>query len=97
MSSGAVLIDTRTEGQRAQHGEVPGALVINRTVLEWRLDPTSAHAVPEAFGDPLVIVLCQEGYSSSLAAASLRTLGVNATDVVGGFEAWSRRDLQPTD
>ncbi|MFC7485622.1 rhodanese-like domain-containing protein [Knoellia sp. CPCC 206453] len=88
MSAGAVLVDTRTETQRARYGEVPGALVINRTILEWRLDPTSANAVQEALGDPLVIVLCQEGYSSSLAAASLRSLGVNATDVVGGFDAW---------
>ncbi|KRE39248.1 sulfurtransferase [Janibacter sp. Soil728] len=85
---GALLVDTRTAAQRARQGEVPGALVVDRTVLEWRLDPTSPHRIPEAVPGVRVIVLCRQGYSSSLAAASLRSLGVDATDVVGGVEAW---------
>lgn len=84
----AVLIDTRTETQMAEHGLVPGALAINRTILEWRLDPTSGHALPIAHERLLCIVLCQEGYSSSLAAASLQSVGVEATDVIGGVDAW---------
>jgi rhodanese-related sulfurtransferase len=87
---GALLVDTRTEWQRAEQGEVPGVLVIDRTVLEWRLDPLSGAAIPEATGyDLRVIVLCRQGYSSSLAAASLRAVGLwRATDVIGGVEAW---------
>ncbi|HBO54457.1 MAG TPA: sulfurtransferase [Janibacter terrae] len=85
---GALLIDTRTAAQRARQGELPGALVIDRTVLEWRLDPTSPHRIPEAAAGVPVIVLCRQGYSSSLAAASLRSLGVDATDVIGGVEGW---------
>ena len=87
---GALLVDTRTESQRRRQGEVPGALVIDRTVLEWRLDPASTARIPEATGyDVEVVVLCRQGYSSSLAAASLRAVGLHrATDVVGGVEAW---------
>jgi rhodanese-related sulfurtransferase len=87
---GALLVDTRTESQRRRQGEVPGALVIDRTVLEWRLDPRSDARIPEATGyDVEVVVLCRQGYSSSLAAASLREVGLHrATDVVGGVEAW---------
>jgi rhodanese-related sulfurtransferase len=86
----AVLVDTRTAEQRARQGELPGALVIDRTVLEWRLDPTSPWRVPEVVGpDQLVVVACRHGYSSSLAAASLQALGLHrATDMVGGVEAW---------
>ncbi|GAA1844303.1 rhodanese-like domain-containing protein [Microlunatus capsulatus] len=88
--AGALLVDTRTDVQRAEQGELPGALVIDRTVLEWRLDPASESRIPEAVGhDLLVVVLCRQGYSSSLAAASLRGIGLHrATDVVGGVEAW---------
>ena len=89
-AGGALLVDTRTPAQRAAQGEVPGALVIDRTVLEWRLDPRSPWRVPE-MDDPgrVVVVLCRQGYSSSLAAASLRAVGVaRATDVIGGVEAW---------
>ncbi len=95
---GALLVDTRTEWQRAAQGEVPGALVIDRTVLEWRLDPASDAAIPEATGyDLLVVVLCRQGYSSSLAAASLRAVGLRrATDVVGGVEAWAGAGLPLT-
>ena len=87
---GALLVDTRTETQRRRQGEVPGALVIDRTVLEWRLDPCSESRIPEATGyDREVVVLCRQGYSSSLAAASLRAVGLHhATDVIGGVEAW---------
>jgi len=92
---GALLVDTRTSEQRTRDGEIPGALVIDRTVIEWRLDPTSASRIDPARGfDVRVIVICAEGYSSSLAAASLQDLGlVNATDVIGGFEAWKAAGL----
>ena len=87
---GALLVDTRTEVQRAEQGELPGALVIDRTVLEWRLDPACEARIPEAVSyDTPVVVVCRQGYSSSLAAASLRSLGLHrATDLVGGVEAW---------
>jgi rhodanese-related sulfurtransferase len=92
---GALLVDTRTSEQRTRGGEIPGALVIDRTVVEWRLDPASASHIPEATGhDVRVIVICAEGYSSSLTAASLQDLGlVNATDVIGGVEAWKAAGL----
>jgi rhodanese-related sulfurtransferase len=94
-AAGALLVDTRTEAQRREQGEVPGAIVIDRTVLEWRLDPAGAHRIPEATGPDLqVVVLCRQGYSSSLAAASLRAVGLRrATDVVGGVEAWAEAGL----
>lgn len=81
--------------QRARDGEIPGALVIDRNVLEWRLDPTSPHRVPEVTGpEQEVIVVCNEGYSSSLAAATLRRLGMaRATDLAGGFQAWAAAGL----
>ncbi|GIJ61076.1 rhodanese-like domain-containing protein [Virgisporangium aurantiacum] len=87
---GALVVDTRTETQRAEVGELPGALVIDRTVLEWRLDPASDARIAEATGyDVEVIVVCRQGFSSSLAAESLRRLGLHrATDMVGGVEAW---------
>jgi rhodanese-related sulfurtransferase len=85
---GALLVDTRTPAQRATQGELPGALVIDRTVLEWRLDPTSADKIPEAVTGMRVIVICRQGYSSSLAVRSLRDIGIDATDVIGGVEAW---------
>ena len=90
VAAGALLVDTRTERQRAVQGELHGAVVVDRTVLEWRLDPASPDRIPEA-GDPdlRVIVVCRQGYSSSLAAASLQRLGLHrATDVIGGVEAW---------
>lgn len=89
-AAGALLVDTRTETQRAEQGELPGAVVIDRTVLEWRLDPTSLWRIDEAT-DPqqVVIVVCSQGYSSSFAAAALQRIGLpNATDMIGGFEAW---------
>jgi len=91
--AGALLVDTRTASQRRRQGELPGALVIDRTVLEWRLDPTSPHRIPEAAPGVRVVVVCRQGYSSSFAAESLRRLGVDATDVVGGVEAWRSAGL----
>ncbi|GAA4973062.1 rhodanese-like domain-containing protein [Kineococcus glutinatus] len=88
-AAGALLVDIRPMAQRLTEGEVPGALVLERNVLEWRLDPTSGAAIPGADHDLRVIVLCQEGYTSSLAAAALQDVGVHrATDVVGGLAAW---------
>ena len=91
----SLLVDIRTSEQRGRDGRIPGARVIDRTVLEWRLDPTSASRIAEATSaDIRVIVICAEGYSSSLAAASLQDLGlVNATDVIGGFDAWKAAGL----
>jgi rhodanese-related sulfurtransferase len=95
MARGALLVDTRTDAQRAEQGEIPGAVVIERTVMEWRLDPASPSRIAQATDHQVrVIVVCSEGYSSSLAAASLQDLGlVNATDVIGGFEAWKAAGL----
>jgi len=95
---GALLVDTRTAAQRAEQGEIPGAIVIARTVLEWRLDPTSPSRIEQASNHQVrVIVVCAEGYSSSLAAASLQDIGlVNATDLIGGFEAWKAAGLPVT-
>ena len=89
-AGGALVVDTRTEAHRRAQGEFPGALVIDRTVLEWRLDPSSPWRIPEATGPDLhVVVVCRQGYSSSLAAASLRAVGLpRATDLAGGVEAW---------
>lgn len=89
-ASGALLIDIRPVAQRAQHGHVPGALIIERNVLEWRLDPTGDYRLPEVTDHQRpVLVLCQQGYASSFAAASLADLGyVHAGDVEGGFDAW---------
>jgi rhodanese-related sulfurtransferase len=94
---GAVLVDIRPAAQRAAEGEVPGALVVERNVLEWRFDPASDARLPQAGYDLDVIVLCSEGYTSSLAADALRSLGVHrATDVVGGFRAWAAAGLPTT-
>ena len=87
--AGAVVVDIRPAAQRAAEGEVPIATVVERNVLEWRFDPTSGAALPFAHHDLPVIVLCQEGYTSSLAAAALQELGIHrATDVIGGYAAW---------
>jgi rhodanese-related sulfurtransferase len=95
LAHGALLVDTRTETQRAKHGEIPGAIVIDRTVLEWRLDPTSPSRIEQATDHQVrIIVVCAEGFSSSLAAASLQDIGlVNATDLIGGFLAWKAAGL----
>lgn len=89
--TGAVVVDIRPAGQRALEGELPGAMLVERNVLEWRFDPASDAALPVAGYDLQVIVLCQEGYTSSLAAAALQDLGIHrATDVIGGYAAWRR-------
>jgi rhodanese-related sulfurtransferase len=95
VAAGAVLVDTRPGWQRHQEGALPGALVIERNHLEWRLDPTSTARIPEAVDhDIRWIVVCSEGYASSLAAASLQDLGLrNATDLDGGFRAWKAAGL----
>jgi rhodanese-related sulfurtransferase len=86
---GALLVDIRPQVQRAREGEVPGALVIERNVLEWRVDPTSDARLPQAVDDDVEwVIVCSEGYTSSLAAAALLDLGLHrATDVVGGYHA----------
>lgn len=94
-AGGGLLVDIRPSEQRAREGEIPGALLVERNVLEWRLDPASDHrlGVVTSYEQPIVIV-CSEGYASSLAAASLQDLGlVNATDLAGGFRAWEAAGL----
>jgi rhodanese-related sulfurtransferase len=92
--AGALLVDIRPVGLRAADGEIPGALVIDRNVLEWRLAPQSEHRIPQVRADKLVIIVCDEGYASSLAAATLQELGLpHATDLIGGFQAWRQRGL----
>ena len=95
VDEGGLLIDIRPAAQRAEFGEVPGALVVERNNLEWRLDPAGSHRLPEADDpDRPVIVMCQEGYASSLAAASLLGLGrTGVTDLDGGFAAWKAAGL----
>ena len=90
LARGALVIDTRPSEQRVADGPVPGAIVVDRNVLEWRLDPASAHRLPEVRDhDQEVVVVCNEGYSSSLAAATLRDLGLHrATDLAGGVQGW---------
>lgn len=87
VAAGALVVDIRPEGDRRAEGELPGAVVIERIHLEWRLDPTSPDRIAEATPGRRVVIMCNEGYSSSLAAASLRALGVDATDLVGGYRA----------
>ena len=91
VAAGAVVVDIRPLEQRHRDGALPGAVVIDRNVLEWRLDPTSPHRLPIATSAEVRYVLvCNEGYGSSLAAATLRELGlVRATDLIGGFQAWT--------
>jgi rhodanese-related sulfurtransferase len=93
--AGAVLVDIRPAAQRREHGQIPGALVVERNVLEWRFDPRSDARLPIAGSyDLRVVVVCQEGYTSSLAAASLQDLGLhNATDLDGGLAAWAAAGL----
>ncbi len=95
MRAGAVLADIRPQAQRHAEGGVPGALLVERNVLEWRFDPRSAARLPEATGyDLRVIIMCSQGYTSSLAAAALQDLGLHhATDLAGGFQAWAAAGL----
>jgi rhodanese-related sulfurtransferase len=92
--AGAALIDIRSECQRARDGKIPDAKYIARNVLEWRLDPSSPDRDRElARREIKLILICNEGYQSSLAAATLTRFGLNATDVIGGFQAWRKADL----
>ncbi|RPK82365.1 rhodanese-like domain-containing protein [Streptomyces clavifer] len=94
-AEGALLVDIRYAALREKDGLIPGALVIERNELEWRLDPLGSHRAPEAVSHDLpVVVICNEGYASSLAVASLRQLGLRrATDLIGGFQAWRAAGL----
>jgi rhodanese-related sulfurtransferase len=95
VSNGAVVVDIRPVEQRQRDGDLPGAVVIDRNVLEWRLDPSSPNRLPIATGhDVRFVIVCNEGYSSSLAARSLQDLGLErSTDLVGGFQAWREAGL----
>ena len=95
LTDGAVLVDIRSLEQRIVEGEVPGAIIIGRNVLEWRLDPRSEAQIPAlARSDARIIVMCSEAYASTLAAASLRRIGLReATDLEGGFQAWKTAGL----
>jgi rhodanese-related sulfurtransferase len=97
VQDGALLIDIRPIEQRQRAGEIPGSIVIDRNVLEWRLDPTSPDRISELSdrdAESLLVILCNEGYSSSLAAATLQRLGLRrVTDVIGGFQAWVESGL----
>jgi len=96
---GGLLVDIRPSAQRRRFGQIPGSLIIERNVLEWRLDPNGADRIDELLGaDQPVVVVCQEGYASSLAAASLQAIGLRgATDLDGGFAAWARNGLPVED
>jgi rhodanese-related sulfurtransferase len=98
VESGALLIDIRADSQRARDGVVPEARFMQRNVLEWRLDPEGEWRDPElARADAHVVLMCQDGYQSSLAAANLQKLGIaKATDLVGGFRAWRDAGLPVT-
>jgi len=92
---GALLIDTRPSCQREEQGDLPNAVVIDRTILEWRMDPSCESKIPEVDGyDQMIIVVCRHGYSSSLAAYSLQQIGLRrATDIIGGVEEWIKEGL----
>lgn len=96
VAAGARLVDIRPAWQRAAEGEIPGALILERNHLEWRLHPDSASRVPAAVPGQRWIVFCSQGYTSSLAAAVLRSLDVDATDLAGGIEAWRAAGLPLT-
>ncbi|WP_239395102.1 rhodanese-like domain-containing protein [Frankia sp. CiP3] len=91
----AIIVDIRPAAQRACEGEIPGALLVERNVLEWRFDPASDAKLPAATGyDQRIIIVCSQGYTSSLAAASLHDLGLRrSTDIIGGFHAWAAAGL----
>jgi rhodanese-related sulfurtransferase len=97
-SGDALLVDIRYAALRQRDGLIPGALVVERNELEWRLDPRGSHRLPEATSHDLrIVVICNEGYASSLAAVSLHRLGLHrATDLVGGFQAWKAAGLPVT-
>jgi rhodanese-related sulfurtransferase len=94
-AEGALIVDIRPLELRVRDGVIPGALAVGRNVLEWRMDPVGAHRIPEVTSyDQVVIVVCDEGYASSLAAVSLQQLGLeHATDLIGGFQNWKAAGL----
>jgi rhodanese-related sulfurtransferase len=89
VAAGALVVDIRPEASRRDEGAMPGALVVDRNVLEWRLDPTSGYELPVAHEHRRIVLVCNEGYASSLAAATLLDLGLDATDLDGGYRAWA--------
>lgn len=93
VAEGALLVDIRPAWQREQDGEIPGALVVERNHLEWRLHPTSGASLPSATAEQRWIVYCTEGYTSSLAARSLLDIGLDASDLDGGIVAWRAAGL----
>lgn len=94
LADGAVVVDIRPEANRVEEGSLPGAIAVERTVLEWRFDPECDARLDIADYDLHLIVMCNEGYSSSLAAADLQDLGIHrATDLIGGFRAWKAAGL----
>lgn len=95
VAAGALLVDIRPDWQRSSEGSIPGAMLIERNHLEWRLDPTSDARIEQAVDhDVAVVIFCSEGYTSSLAAASLQDLGLHrATDLIGGFQGWKAAGL----
>lgn len=95
---GALIVDIRPEANRREEGTIPDAIVVERIVFEWRLDPTSEHRLPLLDADSEVIVVCNEGYASSLAARDAKRLGLRrATDIDGGFRAWAAAGLPVVD
>ena len=91
---GALVVDIRPVRNRTEEGEIPGSVPVERIVLEWRLDPTGDHRIDGFTADTVVVVLCNEGYASSLAARDLQAVGLHrATDLVGGFRAWRAAGL----
>ncbi|WP_158887385.1 rhodanese-like domain-containing protein [Amycolatopsis anabasis] len=93
-AAGGLIVDIRPHANRAAEGEIPGAVPVERIHLEWRLDPASEHRLPEVRADLAVVVVCNEGYASSLAAANLKRLGLaRATDLIGGYRAWRAAGL----
>ena len=91
---GGLIVDIRPVRNRSAEGEILGSVPVERIVLEWRLDPNGAHRIPGFDADTPVVVVCNEGYASSLAARDLRRLGLrNATDLIGGFRAWAQAGL----
>lgn len=93
IDGGALIVDIRPAWQRLQDGEIPGSVIVERNHLEWRLHPTSGASLPQADDGQEWIVVCTEGYTSSLAAASLRSLGLPASDIIGGIHAWRAAGL----
>lgn len=89
MADGALVIDTRDSADREAEGELPGSVIVTRNVLEWRMSPSSPTCLEGVTADSLVIIACNDGFSSSIAAASLHDLGLpRATDLLGGYRAW---------